>query len=199
MMLLIGFMRGNVSMEQVDEYIAKHGVDSPLAQGATLLHFASQEGMIELVRYLVDTVGATIDVKNGVGSTALDEAAYKGHADIASLLISKGADVDTQTNSGYTPLHRAAFYNHVQVVSLLLLSGASPLLKDNDMKTAYDAAIAQGNADCAELLEDPEGLVMMYGSNNPKHPNYRPAAREAFNSLTELSRLAAQQLAPKEE
>jgi ankyrin repeat protein len=61
------------------------------------------------------------------GSTPLHHAAWKGHAEVAALLLDAGADVNAQnrnTHYGGTPLHQAAHGNQKAVVELLLARGA---------------------------------------------------------------------------
>lgn len=97
--------------------------------------------------------------------------------------------MDCQTHSLYSPLHRAAFYDHPRLVALLTLAGADQSLTDKDGRTAYDVAVAQGNEQIARSLKpliDSNGnnlTGIMYATNNPKHPNFRPAAREAFFAM----------------
>ena len=56
---------------------------------------------------------------------------YKGHFDVAELLIKHGADVNSVARSGRTPLIAAAFGGHVKVVKLLLDNGAKLDKQDN--------------------------------------------------------------------
>lgn len=94
--------------------------------------------------------------------------------------------MDCTTNNGYTPLHRCAFYNHIQLASLICMAGANQKAVDGDGKTAYDVAVSKGHARMAEKLKPiitPDGVDItgvMYERNNPKHPQFRPEAREAL-------------------
>ena len=158
-------------------------------------------------------------MKTRVGETALDQAAWRGHIDAAVLLIkydfvSKseafltflfryGADVDCQTGGLYTPLHRCAFYYHPRLASLLCLAGASRTLRDENNQTAYEVAVTKGHHDIAKVikpLENEETTGGPYSSNNPKHPNFRPEAREAFFNLWEMEqKLRAEEEEEEEE
>jgi cytohesin len=53
----------------------------------------------------------------------LHGAAYRGHKEIAELLISKGADVNAKDEDGRTPLLHAALIGHREVVELLITNG----------------------------------------------------------------------------
>lgn len=57
-----------------------------------------------------------MDVENGDGRTALQEACSEGHLPVAQLLIESGARIDHQDNDGDTPLHDASYNGHLQVV-----------------------------------------------------------------------------------
>jgi ankyrin repeat protein len=63
-------------------------------------------GDIEVVKkHLVD--GAELETKDFRGWTPLHYAAYRGHKEIAELLIAKGANVNAKNNVGDTPLDLA--------------------------------------------------------------------------------------------
>ncbi len=51
--------------------------------------------------------GADVNAKDDQGATPLHYAAYRGHTEIAELLISKGADLNTKDDNGETPLSEA--------------------------------------------------------------------------------------------
>ena len=57
--------------------------------------------------------------------SVLMHSCYKGHYDIAELLLTHGANVDSIARSGRTPLIAAAFGGHANVVKLLIRHGAS--------------------------------------------------------------------------
>lgn len=61
------------------------------------------------------------------GTTPLHCAAWKGHVDVAELLLDAGADVNALNHDahyGGTPLHAAAHGNQKSVVELLIRRGA---------------------------------------------------------------------------
>lgn len=72
----------------------------------TPLMYASDRGELALVRFLLDQ-GATIDLQDGDGFTALTLAAEHGYWDVAKLLAERGADVHYQDATGHSALSRA--------------------------------------------------------------------------------------------
>ena len=67
---------------------------------------------------------------------------------------------------------------------------------DADGQTPYDCAVAQNNPDLIEILkpilsstgEDITGIA--HATNNPKHPQFRPEARDALFALFEMNAAA---------
>jgi ankyrin repeat protein len=75
------------------------------------------------------------------------------------------------------------------LASLFVLAGADQSIVDENGQTAYEVAVSVGNEEVMSILEpmfsedgrDITGIA--YATNNPKHPNFRPEAREALFSL----------------
>ena len=58
------------------------------------------------------------------GSTPLHFATFKGHKEIAELLIAKGADLNAKDKKGRTPLFGAAQDGQKEIAELLIAKGA---------------------------------------------------------------------------
>lgn len=69
------------------------------------------------------------------------------------------------------------------------MAGANQKLRDENNQTPYEVAVEKGNSKVASILQplitkegvDITGII--YETNNPKHPNFRPEAREALWKL----------------
>jgi cytohesin len=98
--------------------------------------------------------GANPNAKNEHGWTPLHRAAYRGHADVARLLLEHGADANAKSKDSFipTPLHLAAAMGHVDVTKLLLEHGADANAKNKDGFTPLHFAANKGHAEVARLL-----------------------------------------------
>ena len=92
--------------------------------GSSALHYASEEGRIELVKFLVEK-GGIINAMNMWDKTPLHSACAKGHVEIVKYLVDHGARIEATSNKkGFTPLHLASQFNHRCIVEYLLENGA---------------------------------------------------------------------------
>lgn len=92
--------------------------------------------------------GATVNAKDGTGSTALDVAAGKGNTEIIRFLLSHGANPNILDRSGANAVFRAVRAHHLDAARLLVTAGAS-----EDVFTA--AALGDGQRLAALLAKDP--------------------------------------------
>ena len=91
-----------------------------------------------------------VNWKDQNGKTLLHYAAWKGHKEIAELLIANGADVNAKDDKGGTPLHVAAWEGHTEVAELFIAKGADMNAKMEDGDTPLD--LAKGHPETADLL-----------------------------------------------
>ena len=87
--------------------------------GWSAIHWAAEEGHMEIVRLLLND-GANVNAVSSYGTSPLHCAANGGQNNIVSLLLQQGADPLKSTCHGWTPLHHAAFMGHSHVVQSLL-------------------------------------------------------------------------------
>jgi uncharacterized protein len=65
---------------------------------------ASEEQVLEVVKMLVEEVGADVNFTADTGETAMHAAAYRGANTVVQYLFDKGAKLDVADKSGRTPL-----------------------------------------------------------------------------------------------
>ncbi|PNP60634.1 hypothetical protein FNYG_14637 [Fusarium nygamai] len=127
--------------------------------GRTALHLAATAGMEEVVRLLIDELGADKKAKNNAGRTPLHLAAASGHWDVVRLLVhEQGADKEAKDDYGQTLLHLAAGHGKEDVVRLLIDElGADKEAKNKDGQTPLHLAAASGHWDVVRLLVHEQG------------------------------------------
>src|SRR5579871_1190745 len=103
----------------------------PTATGSSDAHKqiikAAKAGEVAAVRTLLETDASLVGARDSDASTPLHCAAWKGHAEVAALLLDFGADIQAKNNNGHwgdTPLHAAAHVNQRAVAELLITRGA---------------------------------------------------------------------------
>ena len=127
-------------------------VDTPQADGTTLLHWAARGNQVGITDLLL-RAGADANAANRYGMTPLSLACTNGSPEIVELLLDAGADPDRSAPEGETPLMTAARTGNPDVVRLLLAGGAD--VDEAEAwrgQTALMWAAAEGNAAAARVL-----------------------------------------------
>jgi ankyrin repeat protein len=93
------------------------------------------------------------------GETSLQQAAWRGHHEVAAMLIEAGADLNVRSQSGRTALHEAATNGQQDIVDLLLNAGANLALVTDDGQTAFEAAKEHSYYDVARYLQRRGGVI----------------------------------------
>lgn len=118
-------MRGDIEAVRA---LLVQGADVNTAQGdgMTALHWAGENGDVELARLLVHA-GANLEAATRVGSyTPLHLASMGGNAAVVSALLDAGSATNARTTTGgATPLHLAAASGSAAAVTALLEHGAA--------------------------------------------------------------------------
>lgn len=127
-------------------------VSAHTSYGEQPLHWAAQEGRIEIIRFLVER-GADLSAKDAGGRTPVFFAASRGHLDVFDLSLGSPAEVNKRDMYQATPLAVAAHFGHRDMVEhLLSLPGVDACTQDRFGRTALSWAHAAGHATIVELL-----------------------------------------------
>jgi|GEM_PF-2129917 len=119
-------------------------IDSPLL-------VAARGGNKAAVASLI-AQGAEVNARDDkLGMTPLHGAAFRGHKEIAELLIAHGAAVDAGDKGGRRPLHWAAQNGHRDMVELLIAKGANVNAPD---KSGHTPVVLASTPEIAKLLLD---------------------------------------------
>ena len=130
-------------------------VDARDTGGQTLLHYATRDGEVEVVRTLIKAE-ADVNARNSRGLTPLLSAVNGGSSEALPTLIEAGADVNAKTSSGWTPLHYALFHGSSEAARMLIDGGADVNARNDDRATPLDFALSRdrGSVESVRMLVD---------------------------------------------
>ena len=92
---------------------------------ATRMFDSARQGDIAVFTQALPA-GLSANLTNDKGDSLIMLAAYHGHAQLVSLLLSHGANPNSLNDRGQSPLAGAVFKNEADVVDALLAGGADP-------------------------------------------------------------------------
>lgn len=163
---------------EVAMYLLEHGaVVKAQKEDQDMLRMAAREGLVEVVRHLVEAGG--VDV-NGCGESTggpLESAVGGGHVEVVKYLLGRGADVNGgREHCGYgTPLWRAAEKGQGGFLQLLLDAGAEVNPPDDReyLDSAIESAAENGRLDILHML------LQVHPGGESLHGELEWAEREA--------------------
>jgi ankyrin repeat protein len=117
----------------------------------TMLMCAASSGHDDLAAMLLDA-GASPDIRDGNGCTALATACFSQQPGMVRLLLQAGAELNNQDLLGLTALMVSALSGATSIIRLLLAAGAATDLRDMAGRTAYDYAQINGHLAARKLL-----------------------------------------------
>jgi len=115
------------------------GADIDIQDGMemTALMWTSRSNSNSKTVQLLIEAGASLDIQDDKGRTALILASANSNSKIIPLLIEAGASLDIQDHMGRTALIWASQNSLFETIQLLLKHGADPNIRNNDGETAY--------------------------------------------------------------
>jgi ankyrin repeat protein len=121
-----------------------HAADSPLLAAVKKSDFAAVQRLLQQ--------GASVNVSEADGSTALHRAVESDDPEMTRLLLRAGADAKRANRYGMTPLHLAAVNGNGALVRELLDAGADPNAVLPEGETVLMTAARTGSAESIALL-----------------------------------------------
>lgn len=119
-------------------------VDMPNTSKVTPLMQAAIRGRTECAKILLEHLLVNVHATTLTGETALSFAAMHGNLEIMTLLLHAGATADSRGAGGKTPLMHACSHGRMECVEALVAWGVDVTLMDDDGKTAFEIAEANG-------------------------------------------------------
>ncbi|XP_060118327.1 ankyrin repeat domain-containing protein 63 [Heteronotia binoei] len=161
-------------------------VDCQAERGRTPLMFAvalqDPAWRLAFARMLLER-GATVNLRDDAGRSALSLACERGHLDATQLLVQFGADPDAVDARGWSPLMYAASAGRTAVVEWLLRAfrrlGQLCLERaDRGGRTALQLAASGGHGQCVRALRAAGALILTL----PEQPPALSAAAATLSS-----------------
>uniref|UniRef100_A0A1X7SIC2 Uncharacterized protein n=1 Tax=Amphimedon queenslandica TaxID=400682 RepID=A0A1X7SIC2_AMPQE len=120
----------------VVKYLINCDIMTPDKDGNTILHAAASEGLLDIMKYLINTHHYNLMVTNNYGETAL-HCAVK-HIDVVKYLINQcNCDIMTPDKDGNTILHAAASEGLLDIMKYLINTHHYNLMVTNN----YDETV----------------------------------------------------------
>ena len=116
------------------------------------LCIAAGQGNTDEVKELLSSCMVDVNSRAFTAITPLHYAAFKGHKDVAQVLLEWGAEINVSGNGVKTPLHLAAKWGHRCVVQFLIQNGADVNSTKGGGCTPLHTAAINGHKEIVELL-----------------------------------------------
>ena len=164
------------SMGVCKSLLAKNAfVNSKNKHGLTALHYAASKGNTDLVGYLVNSYGASIESLTIKKQTPMHLAAANGKEDTVQCLVDMEAMVDFNDELDQKPIHMAAQNDHTNVVKMFLHlrpSLVSACTKDGN--TLAHLAAKKGSSEVLQAMFDIDKTLVTsaknrFNENSPLH------------------------------
>ena len=125
--------------------------------GSTALHLASQRNKMDVVRYLVQCMGADMEmVRKQDGFTCLIVATYCGHFDTVRMLLDLGANIEAISFDGSTTAQISLDRYHFSLLRLLISKG-SDIDYVSDIRQSVREQTRSGSLQLRECVK--KGLI----------------------------------------
>ena len=148
------------------------------------LYYAAVCGFSGLAKHLIIAHSLDVNAKVYDDATPLHIASYRGHADVAKVLLDYEADINAQNSGKRTPLHMASALGHPKVTQLLLERGAALDEQDEYMNTPLVLASYWGKLEAVRVLLA-HGADVKIRDKNGSTP-FQYATRRRYHDIAQL-------------
>ena len=156
---------------------------------------ASYNGKVDLVKFLIETGGATVDTRDNEGMTPLHKASsYRGKLEIVQLLVQNNATVDSTAVNAVTPLHLAALAGKHEIAKYLIQNCAPIDAKDCEGKTPLHISALEGHLEVVMCLTD-NGAIIDSKDKDDQTPHFlamKNGQTDVVNFLTQKKKRKAE-------
>ena len=149
------------------------------------LHDAAKENDVASVEQLLAEGVDVNEQESQLNKTALDFAAYRGHMEIARLLVQRGANVNAKDKTKVTPLHSAALAGQEAMAEFLISKGANIDARAGLGDTPLAVACLRGHEAVADVLLR-AGADANLPNNTGKSPLHLAAAKGHVEIIRQL-------------
>ncbi|XP_071560537.1 uncharacterized protein [Temnothorax nylanderi] len=143
--------RGHLQVVKLLMRYKKIDIVSKRNNDITILHIASQQNNLGMVKYLVDN-GSDVNAKNASDLKPIHIAAREGYKDTVEFFFSKGLSINDRGAFNQTLLHYAAMKGDLEVARYLITQGADVNAKDVNGLTPMHVAADFGYKDFIKVL-----------------------------------------------
>jgi len=139
------------------------------SRNCNALHVACQHGRLEVVKYLVESCQANVNLQNRDTWTPLHLACQCGSLEIVKYLIAlPQVNANLQDNSRYTALHHACSCNNLELVKCLVESRKVDItIENNQQKTPFQHARYHGYSQVSTYVATCFQTVFLQGGRTP--------------------------------
>ncbi|XP_050297321.1 uncharacterized protein LOC126736813 [Anthonomus grandis grandis] len=148
---------GHLPVVELLMQYGKIDINAKSNDDSTMLHIASQNNDLRMVKYLVDQ-GSDINAKNAFGSKPIHIAARDGFKATVKFFLSRGLSINELGAAKQTLLHYATINGHLKVVKYLVAQGADVNAKDIKGLTPIHVAANFGHKNIIEILLKSGGI-----------------------------------------
>ena len=115
--------------------------------GLTPLHYASEGGHVNIIRYLIDVLGCEPYTKSYDGALPLHRACFSGQINAIKYYINEHKfNPNIQDQRGSTPLHYASEGGHMNIIQYLITElGCNPNIRNNNGSLPLHRACLDGH------------------------------------------------------